>query len=103
MHPIELTNDNFEKEVLQSTQKVLVDFWAPRCGPCRMITPVMEQLAEELDDVSVCKVDVDEYPEIAIKYNIRNIPTIMAFEGGEVIETVIGIKSKTEIMAMVGK
>lgn len=103
MHPVELTVENFETEVLGNKNKVLVDFWAPRCGPCVMLAPTIEQLAEEVDDVAICKIDVDAHPEIAVKYGIRNIPTLMVFEGGEVTETAVGLKSKPEILTMLGK
>ncbi len=100
MHPTEITTENFESVVLQSKNKVLVDFWAPRCGPCVMLAPTIEQLAEELDDVTVCKLDVDIYPELAVKYGIRNIPTLKVFSAGEVVKTEIGLKSKPEILDM---
>lgn len=77
---IEVNKDNFEEEVLKSDKKVLVDFWADWCGPCKMLSPVIDKLAEELDDVKVCKVNVDTEPTISIEYNIMSIPTLIVFE-----------------------
>ena len=75
MAVLHLTKENFESEVLKSDKKVLVDFWATWCGPCQMVSPIIEELGEELTDVKVCKVDVDKEPEISIQYNIMSIPT----------------------------
>ena len=77
---IEVNKDNFEEEVLKSDKKVLVDFWADWCGPCKMLSPVIDKLAEELEDVKVCKVNVDTEPTISIEYNIMSIPTLIVFE-----------------------
>ena len=77
---IEVNKDNFEEEVLKSDKKVLVDFWADWCGPCKMLSPVIDKLAEELEDVKVCKVNVDTEPTISIEYNIMSIPTLLVFE-----------------------
>ena len=77
MAVLHLTKENFESEVLKSDKKVLVDFWATWCGPCQMVSPIIEELGEELTDVKVCKVDVDKEPEIFIQYNIMSIPTLI--------------------------
>lgn len=98
MKPITLTDANFEEEVLQSDVPVLIDFWAVWCGPCRIIAPVVEELAEEYDGkVKVGKLDVDENQESAVKYGVRSIPTLLIFKGGEVADTIIGAVPKAQI------
>jgi len=88
----ELTGNEFETEVLQSTEPVLVDFYAPWCGPCRMLAPVLEQLAAELTDrVKIVKVNVDNAPELAMRYSIAGVPTLKLFRGGQVVDTVVGM------------
>ena len=90
---IELTNDNFEATVNSGVS--LVDFWAPWCGPCRMIAPVIEELAEEFDGkANICKVNTDEEQDLAVKYGIRSIPTILVMKDGEIVETMVGAASK---------
>lgn len=89
--PKELTTENFQKEVLHSDKPVLVDFWAEWCGPCKMIAPVINTLAEELGDQAVIgKVDVDKHRELAVKYNVRSIPLLLFFKNGEVKDQIIG-------------
>ncbi|MFH2201566.1 MAG: thioredoxin [Elusimicrobiota bacterium] len=95
---IQLTDDTFEKEVLQSSEPVLVDFWAPWCGPCRMIAPIVEELAEEYaGKAKIAKLNTDESPNTATKFNISAIPTMLFFKGGEVEKQVVGVHSKADI------
>jgi thioredoxin 1 len=99
MKPVEINDGNFEKEVLQSPIPVLVDFWAVWCGPCRVIAPVVEELAGEYDGrLKVGKVDVDHNPEISMRFGIRSIPTLMVFNGGKVVEQIVGAVPKRTLM-----
>ena len=96
--PISLTDDNFSEEVLQSDQPVLVDFWAAWCGPCRMVAPIVEELAGEYDGrAKVCKLDVDAAQKTAGEFGIRSIPTLLIFKEGKVADQVIGAVPKTQI------
>ncbi len=97
---IEVNKDNFEREVLKSDKKVLVDFWADWCGPCKMLSPVIDKLAEELEDVKVCKVNVDTEPTISIEYNIMSIPTLIVFENCVEVNRSVGLVSKEEVLAL---
>ena len=97
MSTIQLNNSSFEKEVLKSEIPVLVDFWAAWCGPCQMLAPTIDELAAELTEVKVCKVNVDENPELASRYKIMTIPSLLVFRNGEVVNRSIGVKSKKEI------
>ena len=96
----EVNKDNFEEEVLKSDKKVLVDFWADWCGPCKMLSPVIDKLAEELDDVKVCKVNVDTEPTISIEYNIMSIPTLIVFENCVEVNRSVGLVSKEEVLEL---
>ncbi len=92
-----ITKENFEAEVLKSEKPVLVDFWATWCGPCKMIGPVIEEIANEHPEIKVCKINVDEEGELFIKHGVMSIPTLMIFKNGEIAQTAIGYRPKEEI------
>ena len=100
MAVVHVTNETFEKVVMQAEGKVLVDFWASWCGPCRMLGPVIDQLGNELTDVKVCKIDVDANQELAGKYKVETIPTLVVLEGGKEIKRSVGVQPKPAILAM---
>ena len=97
MAVIHLTKENFQKEVLESDVPVLVDFWATQCGPCQMVGPIVEELAEEVTDAKICKVDVDDQPELARQYHVMSIPMFLVFRNGEVVKRDMGAKPKDEL------
>ena len=100
MAALKITKDNFQTEVLEASQTVLVDFWASWCGPCKMIGPIIDQIAEERSDVKVCKVNVDDEPELAAKFRVMSIPTLIVFKDGQVATQSLGAKPKTAILAL---
>lgn len=100
MSAINITKNNFEEEVMNSDKKVLLDFWASWCGPCRMIGPFVEEVAEERTDIKVGKINVDEEPELATKFGIMSIPTLVVVENGQVVNQMMGARPKRDILAM---
>ncbi len=102
MAEIDLTVKNFDSEVLASPVPVMVDFWAAWCGPCRMLAPVIAEFAEEHDgEVKVCKVNVDEQPELAARYNVTSIPTVLIFKNGTLTNSVIGYRPKAQLETLI--
>ena len=101
MKALHINKENFHKEVLNSDRPVLLDFFASWCGPCRMVGPILDEIADEREDIKVCKVDIDEQPELASRYRIMSVPTIMVLKDGQVVEQSIGAKPKHQILAMV--
>ena len=100
MSAININKDNFVSEVLNAESKVLLDFWAPWCGPCRMVVPIVEEIAEERPDIKVGKINVDEEPELAAKFSIMSIPTLVVMENGKIANQALGARPKSAILAM---
>ena len=100
MSVLHITKDTFEAEVLKSDKPVLLDFFAVWCGPCKMIAPILDEIAEEREDIKVCKINVDEEPELAAKYQVMSIPTLFVIKDGEVVNQSLGAKPKAQILAM---
>lgn len=101
MSAINVTLESFENEVLKSDKPVLVDFWAAWCGPCKMLSPIMEEIADERQDIKVCKVNIDEEGELAMQYNVMSIPTIIAFRNGSVVKRTVGAQPKQDILSLI--
>lgn len=102
MSVVTITKENFETEVMQSQKPVLLDFWASWCGPCRMLSPVVDEIAEEVGEaVLVGKVNVDEQDELAAKFGVASIPTLVALKNGEVTDTKVGVRPKEDILTMI--
>ena len=100
MSALNINKNNFEQEVLNSEKPVLVDFWASWCGPCRMVVPIVEKIAEEYPEYKVVKVNVDEEPELAAQFEVMSIPSLMIFRNGEVVNKSVGAKNKQQILDM---
>ena len=100
MSIITITKDNFESEVVRSDKPVLVDFWASWCGPCRMVSPIVDEIAGERADIKVGKINVDEEQELAVRFQVMSIPTLMLFENGEMVKQAVGAQPKAQILSM---
>ena len=100
MSIVVLDNNNFEEEVLRSDKPVLIDFWASWCGPCRMVLPIMDEIAAERQDIKVCKVNVDEQPELAQKFQVMSIPSLFVIKDGKITNQSVGAKPKQAILNM---
>ncbi len=102
MSVITITKDNFQKEVAESEKPVLLDFWASWCGPCRMVSPVVDEIAEERGDIKVGKINVDEQPELANGFGVMSIPTLMVMKDGKAVNQAVGARPKEAILALLG-
>lgn len=100
MEVLTITKENFESEVLQSDKPVLLDFWAVWCGPCRMVSPIVDEIANERDDIKVGKIDVDEQGELAQQFGVMSIPTLVVMKNGEIANKAVGALPKDEILAL---
>ena len=103
MAVITITKENFEAEVLKSAQPVLLDFWAAWCGPCRMLSPIVDEVAEERTDVKVGKVNVDEQPDLAAEFGVMSIPTLLLFENGKLVRQAVGARPKSGVLELLAE
>jgi thioredoxin 1 len=100
MSAVSINKENFQNEVIHSEKKVLLDFWAPWCGPCQMVLPIVEQIAAERSDIKVGKINVDENPELAKQFRVMSIPTLVVMEKGEIVHRAVGARGKEEILQL---
>ena len=100
MSAIHINNNNFQEEVMNSEKKVLLDFWAPWCGPCQMVLPLIDEIAGERSDIKVGKINVDENPELSKQFRVMSIPTLIVMEKGEVVKRAVGARGKDEILEL---
>ena len=100
MSVININKNNFQDEVMHSDKPVLLDFWASWCGPCRMVSPIVDEIAAERSDIKVCKINVDEQPELAARFGVMSIPTLVVMKNGKVINQAVGARPKAQILAM---
>ena len=100
MSAININQTNFPAEVLRSDRPVLLDFWAPWCGPCRMVSPIVDEIAGERPDIAVGKVNVDEQPELAAQFGVMSIPTLLVFKGGQAVNKAVGARPKEELLSL---
>jgi len=100
MDTIKITKSNFEDEVIKSEKPVLLDFWASWCMPCKMISPIVDEIAKEVSDIKVGKVNIDEQPELASAFNVMSIPTLAVMKNGKIIKTLVGVRPKATILQM---
>ena len=100
MSVVTITKENFQKEVVESEKRVLLDFWASWCGPCRMLSPIVDEIAEERTDIKVGKVNVDEQQELAATFNVMSIPTLIVLDKGQVVNQSVGVRPKKQVLTM---
>lgn len=100
MSVISVNKNNFKEEVIESKKPVLVDFWASWCGPCRMVSPIVDEIAEERNDIKVCKINIDEQSELAAQFGIMSIPTLMVIKDGKIVNSALGARPKEAILQM---
>ena len=100
MSAVNINNNNFHDEVINSSKPVLLDFWSPRCGPCRAVLPIVDEIAGENPNIKVAKVNVEEQPELAMQFKIRSVPTLMVMQDGDIKQKSVGAKNKSSILSM---
>ncbi|QHI71369.1 thioredoxin [Aminipila terrae] len=100
MSVLTVTKDNFQAEVMESDKPVLIDFWASWCGPCKMVSPIVDEIAKEVSTAKICKVNIDEQPELASAFNVMSIPTLAVIKEGKVVNVAVGARPKQDIVSM---